>query len=59
MCVFHQGRNVRTAIHGDDFTLLGEAKDLDWFRTQISSRYSVNFRGDEDQGGEMIRASGF
>ena len=29
----------------DDFTLLGDAEDPDWFRTQISSRYSVKFRG--------------
>ena len=45
-CVFyHQERNIRTASHGDDFTLLGYEKDLDWFRDQIASRYSVKFRG--------------
>ena len=45
-CVFyHQEKNIRTAIHGDDFTLLGHEKDLDWFRNQIAGRYSVKFRG--------------
>ena len=45
-CVsFHPSRELRAVIHGDDFTLLGYAKDLDWLRTQIASRQSVNFRG--------------
>ena len=44
-CVFyHPGRNIRTAIHGGDFTLLGRAKDLDWFRTQPAQDYAVKFR---------------
>ena len=41
----HHSRNIMTVIHGDDFTLLGSAEDLDWFRTHISGRYSVKFRG--------------
>ena len=39
-CAFyHAGRNIRAAIHGDDFTLLGHKKDLDWFG--IKSRLST------------------
>ena len=39
---YHQEKHIRTAIHGDDFTLLGDATDLDWFRTQIAGKYSAN-----------------
>ena len=38
-------KNIRAAIHGDDFTLLGHKKDLDWFRDQIKTKYSVKFSG--------------
>ena len=45
-CVFyHQGLNIRTVIHGGDFTLLGNAEDLDWFRTHISCKYSASSGG--------------
>ena len=45
-CAFyHQDRNIRAAIHGDDFTLLGHKQDLDWFRNKIKGKYSVKFRG--------------
>ena len=32
-------------VHGDDFTLLGARKDLDWFRERIQEKYPVKFRG--------------
>ena len=32
-------------VHGDDFTVLGPAANLDWFRGQISIRFEVKFRG--------------
>ena len=45
-CVFHHpARNVRAVIHGDDFTILGNAQDLDWFRRCIGERYEVKYRG--------------
>ena len=34
-CFFHKARNIRCVVHGDDFTLLGARKDLDWFRERI------------------------
>jgi len=45
-CVFfNKERNIRVVVHGDDFTCLGNAHDLDWFRNQIIQRYEVKFRG--------------
>ena len=43
--MFHEERNVRVAIHGDDFTLFGGVNDFDWFRNKIKDRYVVKFRG--------------
>ena len=41
-CVFnHEGRNMKAVVHGDDFTILGRSKDLDWLRQKISTRFEV------------------
>ena len=46
VCLFyHAERNIRVVVHGDDFTVLGEASQLDWFRSTISERFEVKFRG--------------
>ena len=42
---FHEDRNIKAVIHGDDFTMLGTEHDLDWFRREISQIYEVKFRG--------------
>ena len=35
-CVFwHSGRELRVVVHGDDFTVLGWERELDWFRKRI------------------------
>ena len=45
-CIFwHKEKDVRVVVHGDDFTVLGYAKDLDWFRKTIVERVEVKFRG--------------
>ena len=45
-CMFwHKERDIKVVIHGDDFTLLGYDEDLDWFRTVISEKFEVKFRG--------------
>ena len=45
-CVFHHPlRNLRVVVHGDDFTILGHEGNLDWFRSEISKRFEVKFRG--------------
>ncbi len=28
---YHEQKNVRVAVHGGDFTILGASKSLDWF----------------------------
>ena len=32
-------------VHGDDFTVLGGRKGLDWFRERIQEKFPVKFRG--------------
>ena len=32
-------------MHGDDFTALGHAKDLDWCRTMIQHRMDTQVKG--------------
>jgi len=45
-CVFwNEEKNIRAVIHGDDFTMLGWEKDLDWFRKQIVKTFEVKMRG--------------
>jgi hypothetical protein len=39
-----ESRNLRIVVHGDDFTVLGHARELDWFRQKIKERYEVKFR---------------
>ena len=45
-CVFwHEERQLRAVIHGDDFTLLGNELEGDWFRDNIQKRFEVKIRG--------------
>ena len=45
-CMFwNSARDLRAVVHGDDFTVLGPAEQLDWFRKQIAQRFEVKFRG--------------
>ena len=45
-CMFyHPQRNIRVVVHGDDFTILGHEKELDWFRGVIQKTFEVTFRG--------------
>ena len=41
---FHEPRNIRVVVYGDDFTILGPEDQLDWFRKQMVKRYEVEFR---------------
>jgi hypothetical protein len=53
-CLFyHEPRNLRCVVYGDDFTVLGSEGNLDWFRKQMRKRYEVEFKarlgyGDND-----------
>ena len=41
-CVFyHEGRNIRTYVHGDDYVSTGISKDLQWLKEQLESKYQV------------------
>ena len=44
-CTFyHEEKDVRAAVHGDDFTMLGSRSGLDWFKgkeSRTSSRSST------------------
>ena len=45
-CMFyHRERNLRVVVHGDDFTILGYEKELDWFRVVIQEGFEVAMRG--------------
>ena len=45
-CTFwHARRDIRVVVHGDDFTVLAEETQLDWFRREISKRFDAKFRG--------------
>ena len=45
-CVFfHQERGIRVTVHVDDFTVLVDRKELDWFRMKMQRKYSVKSRG--------------
>ena len=45
-CVFHhEERDIVVVIHGDDFTALGNAEDLDWYREQVKGKMSTKVKG--------------
>ena len=39
-CVFyHNDRDIRPVVHGDDFTMLGSRRQLDWFKGRIEEKF--------------------
>ena len=42
---FHRERNLRCAVYGDDFTVVGACEDLDWYEQQMQNKYEVTLRG--------------
>ena len=45
-CAFwHKRREIRTVVHGDDFTALGHEEQLDWFRKEMQKKFECKFRG--------------
>jgi hypothetical protein len=38
---FNQEMNLRVVVHGDDFTILGKAEALDWFKERMEQRYEI------------------
>ena len=45
-CLFnHPKKALKIAVHGDDFTILGDEEDLNWFKKKISEKFEIKFRG--------------
>ena len=44
-CFHHPQRDISIVVHGDDFTALGLAKDLDWYEAQLKSAFEIKVRG--------------
>ena len=45
-CVFWRTvRDVVVFVHGDDFLVLAEEGELDWFRGELAGRFETKFRG--------------
>ena len=42
---FHQERNLRVTVHGDDFESLGTLTDLQWFSNGLKKRWVISERG--------------
>ena len=58
-CVFfNEDRGLRAVIHGDDFTISGKEKQLNWFKEKIKEKFVVKFKarlGPEDDDGKSVR----
>ena len=45
-CIFyHPGRDLRVAVYGDDFTIVGSCQEIDWLETSMEERYAITKRG--------------
>ena len=44
-CFFHKDKDVAIVVHGDDFTALGEAADLEWYEKGLASFFQLKVRG--------------
>ena len=45
-CLFHhKQKNLKTVIHGDDFTILGEEEELKWFKGKMEGVYEIKDKG--------------
>ena len=45
-CTFHhKEKDIRAVVHGDDFTMLGSRKHLDWFKGRIEEKFEIKYKG--------------
>ena len=45
-CAFwHEGRDIRVVVHGDDFTILSNEDGIRWVHKQMAGKYTVKLRG--------------
>ncbi len=47
---YHEQKNSRAVVHGDDFTTLGANKSLDWIRGVGQQRMEVKFKSRLERG---------
>lgn len=41
-CIFyHEGRDIRTFVHGGDYVSAGSSEDLLWLRKKFDERYAI------------------
>jgi len=40
---YHETRELRVVVHGDDFTFLGWKEQLNWVRAEMMKRYEIKF----------------
>ncbi len=41
-CTFyHNFRDIRAVVHADDFAMLGNCQELDWFKSRIESKLEI------------------
>ena len=43
--MYHSQRNIRLVVHGEDFTALGKAEQLDWYRKVVMHRVESKVKG--------------
>ncbi len=48
--LYHEEKDSRVAVHGDDFTALGASMSLDWLREVVQRRMQVKFKGTMERG---------
>ena len=57
-CLFyHPSRNIRTSVHGDDFTNLGTESQLLWLRDRFLERYEIKDSGIMGPGPNDIKSA--
>eukprot|EP00972_Heterocapsa_arctica_P109931 16186930-Heterocapsa_arctica.AAC.1 len=52
---FHESRQLRCVVHGDDFTTLGNDTDLDWMKKTLQQAFEVKVRGRLGSGERDVR----
>ena len=41
-CIFyHENKDIRTFVHGDDYVSAGSSEDLDWLRKRLEEKYAI------------------
>ena len=58
-CVFyHRNYDLHAVVHGDDFTVLGNEENLNWFRNNIQEQLKSNSEGGWARAPAMISQLG-